>query len=417
MFGQSKTTTYEYYDYISSEEGNRTYGELKSIQYPGMNIKQVYSYDALRRVEDVNLKDGETQTNLISYTYSTDIYERLLSMKYGNQVVTDYTYDDTYGRVKTIDTKSGGDTIFHHEYKYDILGNRDELQWQIADNPLRTTRYEYDSSYQLTKVSYDDDSIFMYKYDNNGNRTFFKGPYNDVTYAYDKYDRIVSTQEGNLFTYYTHDDRGNIIKKEATMFNNTEKTTQYEVDMKNQLRKLIINNETKAIYDYDESGQRIRQRKVLYQKSYFEPLYVREGDLEDITEFMDELYWYGGGSEVLIDTDASENIKETYLMAGNQKIAKIDKNGEINYFHTDVLGSIVATTDDEGKLVEANTYGPFGNLEFSEKQDSTNRYMYTGQETDSWDGLQYYGARWYDSELGRFISEDPAAFKQIYILS
>jgi RHS repeat-associated protein len=35
--------------------------------------------------------------------------------------------------------------------------------------------------------------------------------------------------------------------------------------------------------------------------------------------------------------------------------------------------------------------------------------MYTGQEQDEFGGLIYYNARWYDPEVGRFISEDPAA--------
>jgi RHS repeat-associated protein len=40
---------------------------------------------------------------------------------------------------------------------------------------------------------------------------------------------------------------------------------------------------------------------------------------------------------------------------------------------------------------------------------SDNRYTYTGQEQDEFGGLIYYNARWYDAEVGRFISEDPAA--------
>jgi RHS repeat-associated protein len=58
--------------------------------------------------------------------------------------------------------------------------------------------------------------------------------------------------------------------------------------------------------------------------------------------------------------------------------------------------------------------GPFGEAEFSYKgkfykdYGFDNRYGYTGQEQDTPGGLMYYGARWYDSEIGRFISEDPA---------
>jgi RHS repeat-associated protein len=39
------------------------------------------------------------------------------------------------------------------------------------------------------------------------------------------------------------------------------------------------------------------------------------------------------------------------------------------------------------------------------------RYGYTGRERDEFTGLQYNRARWYDPNLGRFISEDPIGFR------
>jgi len=40
------------------------------------------------------------------------------------------------------------------------------------------------------------------------------------------------------------------------------------------------------------------------------------------------------------------------------------------------------------------------------------RYTYTGKEQDDSTGLYYYGARYYDSSLGRFISGDPVSGNQ-----
>lgn len=39
------------------------------------------------------------------------------------------------------------------------------------------------------------------------------------------------------------------------------------------------------------------------------------------------------------------------------------------------------------------------------------RYAYIGREFDDFSGLHYYRARWYDGNLGRFISEDPIGFE------
>jgi RHS repeat-associated protein len=125
-------------------------------------------------------------------------------------------------------------------------------------------------------------------------------------------------------------------------------------------------------------------------------------------------------------------------MSNGQKVASVryplEKNRnklseKINFYHNDVLGSVTAITDEAGKVVEASIYGPFGETEFSYKAtlhkvipekraellvdpflySSDNRYTYTGQEQDEFGGLIYYNARWYDAEVGRFISEDPAA--------
>ena len=57
-------------------------------------------------------------------------------------------------------------------------------------------------------------------------------------------------------------------------------------------------------------------------------------------------------------------------------------------------------------MVEQIDYDSFGNTEGS----SFTRYTYTGREFDSDTGLYYYRARWYDPQVGRFISEDPIGF-------
>jgi RHS repeat-associated protein len=79
----------------------------------------------------------------------------------------------------------------------------------------------------------------------------------------------------------------------------------------------------------------------------------------------------------------------------------------VSYFLTDHLGSTSALTDGSGNLIEQISYDSFGNHIAS----SRTRYTYTGREVDSDTGLYYYRARWYDAQLGRFISEDPIRFR------
>ncbi len=75
-------------------------------------------------------------------------------------------------------------------------------------------------------------------------------------------------------------------------------------------------------------------------------------------------------------------------------------------FNADHLGSTAALSDAAGNVVEQESYDSFGNSAGSART----RYGYTGRERDPDTGMLYYRARFYDSEVGRFIGEDPIGF-------
>ena len=60
-------------------------------------------------------------------------------------------------------------------------------------------------------------------------------------------------------------------------------------------------------------------------------------------------------------------------------------------------------------LANTDVYDSFGNLA-SSTGTATNPYQYTGRDYDQETGLRYYRARYYDSTMGHFISEDPIGF-------
>lgn len=78
----------------------------------------------------------------------------------------------------------------------------------------------------------------------------------------------------------------------------------------------------------------------------------------------------------------------------------------------DHLGSGAAVIDrDTGELVERTTQQAYGTLESDYRparwQGLREAYQFTGKEADSAVGLTYFGARYYNASLGRFISPDP----------
>ena len=70
------------------------------------------------------------------------------------------------------------------------------------------------------------------------------------------------------------------------------------------------------------------------------------------------------------------------------------------------LGSVTSLSNSAGVLANTYTYDSFGKLTAS-TGTIVNPFQYTAREFDQETGAYYYRARYYDQNLGRFISEDP----------
>ncbi len=90
-------------------------------------------------------------------------------------------------------------------------------------------------------------------------------------------------------------------------------------------------------------------------------------------------------------------------------------NQIVTYMHTDALGSIVASSssadpvDQSAEFIYKEQYTPFGKRRLNETASEQDSLFFTGKEEDS-TGLNYFGARYYDPEIGRFLSVDPVGF-------
>lgn len=85
------------------------------------------------------------------------------------------------------------------------------------------------------------------------------------------------------------------------------------------------------------------------------------------------------------------------------------------YYHGDHLGSFNMITDDAGAVYQHLEYFPYGETWVEEGGSSNNTpgYKFTGKELDLETGLYYYGARYYDPVLSRWISADPILGKYL----
>src|SRR5260370_32481455 len=79
-----------------------------------------------------------------------------------------------------------------------------------------------------------------------------------------------------------------------------------------------------------------------------------------------------------------------------------------NMFRTDALGSVIETISaaPNSAAVQGNqAYGPYGSSRYQQGSMGTTK-GFTGQYNDTVTGLDYYGARYYDPVVGRFLSAD-----------
>jgi RHS repeat-associated protein len=121
-----------------------------------------------------------------------------------------------------------------------------------------------------------------------------------------------------------------------------------------------------------------------------------------------KLYWYGLSADALVETDASGSNPTEYIFFGGKRIARRDPGGAVYYFFADHLGSARIVTNATGTIVEESDYYPFGGERVVVNNDP-NPYKFTGKERDTESNLDYFGARYYASTLGRFTSVDPLA--------
>ena len=144
-----------------------------------------------------------------------------------------------------------------------------------------------------------------------------------------------------------------------------------------------------ASYTYDGDGQRITRSTAAGQT-----IYVRDPQGEVIAE-------YSGTTGALL---------AEYVYLDGQRVCRINLNSQgaetgRAYYHADMLGTPVAETNESGQLLVRSEYYPFGDE--VKPGSATDPHKFTGKELDDESGLYYFGARYYDAHLGRFVSVDP----------
>ena len=328
----------------------------------GATTNATYIYDVVNRLTKIT----DSANLAVSYVY--DVTSKLTSKTLPNGVAATYTYDGLDRLTRLKDAK-GNTVIADNQYSYNNAGD-------ITQNIDRsgTHAYDYDAVDRLISATYTGTPNESYAYEGVGNRT---SSHRSATYGYQPFNRLVNTATAS----YIYNNNGNMISK-----SDASGTTQFAWDFENRLTQVVTPASGSVTYKYDALGRRIQRTPSSGISTNF--IYDDQDVVKDINSD-------GTTVEYLNGPGVDNKIRQ-----------KGSSTSTTYYFSQDHLGSTTALTGTTGKLVERITYDGYGNSAGSTRT----RYGYTGRERDQLMGLLYYRARFYDPQLGRFMSEDPIGF-------
>jgi RHS repeat-associated protein len=388
------------------------YGNLANMTYPSGEVINYANLDEWGRLNSI-----PGYINNIDYNLAGN----LSFFEFANGIDTRFTHDKLF-RVIEMKTQYGGignftpvsgNFYFHQKYAYDRnsnietihdayydygggiggrfkgIGGQSKPQWKYYLNK----EFSYDDLNQLATANYynkDNANIFSesYSYSPEGN-ILSKG---GVSYTY--YDgtnklRNVSDRTAD----FIYDEAGNVIRMNSEDDRQLILTYGHE----NLLRKVEIPSiDRTEEYLYNADGQRVTTLISHTGRSSIKH------------------YVLGQGQKIISEISDSQ-ITYDFIYANGKKIAQINKanNDRVELFHLDHLGSTRGISLSNGSELMRADYTPFGQ-DFVLSGSGTD-YKYTGKERNNFTGLDYFGARFYDADLGRWLSVDPLASNRFYL--
>ena len=231
-----------------------------------------------------------------------------------------------------------------------------------------------------------------YTYDGMGNRTNEKILLrNEKSYDYTYYANSNRLKSNGRYTY-EYDPNGNLIKKTST---DGKEVWEYSYDLLNQLEQVKKNGTVVSSYIYDPNGFRVEK---IGSKGRIDYVPLLNGEVGYRKEF-------------------SANMEYSFIYVGGQHLARVNGiiggDGKKFYYANDHEGNGLVVTDEAGNKVVERDFTPFGQridqAGHEGKFPDETEDGFTGKDWDEDIGLYYFNARWYDPEVGRFISEDSVA--------
>ncbi len=348
-------------------------GGKRSSMTDQRGYKLMYDYDGVGRLRSITNSDN---ARVVFYEY--DAAGRPARKTLANGVYTAYAYDAA-GRTLTLtNSMPNGSVVSFFNYTYDERGRR--IGMATIDGQWA---HEYDDLGQLThavlisvnpQVASQD---LSYLYDALGNRlhTLLNGLPRDWTA--NNLNQYIAAGA----TDYIFDLDGNLVQANGGQENMT-----FTYDFENRL--VGIKEETNSWqYAYDALGNRATT--------------IQNGG---ITRFLIDP---SGLGNAVGEYDAAGNLTAGYDY-GLSLVARRDSDNHLAGYAFDVGGNVQALVAGNGSLANSYTYEPFG-AAIRVTETIPNPFQFVGQfgVTHEQKSVNFMRARFFNSNLGRFISMDP----------
>lgn len=381
MVDVTGTTTWTYNDadevtQIAQPNGTISYewrdnGQPKKRTEPG-SITVTFGYDSYGRPTTTTRADSSwNDTTTIAY----DSYGRPLTKTLDNTTKEHYEYDSLSRLNKVMVKNSAGTTTLRSQnWVYDGVGNMTSRTIEGV-----TTTYSYDNIHQLITESRSG-SLLEYTYDANGNRlskTLNSGTPSTYTYADD--DRLLTTPHGTI----TYDAAGR-----PTAYPISSTVTRYfSWDYDDRL--LGYSNTSGGTYveahKYNGAGARVEfSSGGSTRKDLRTGIGVTAPVVSSAVGGSTTVSYLPGIAEKRGSTKSYQHSGLKNVDAQSNASAAISATREY-----DAFGGVITGAGTSGTF-----NGPFGHAgDFGYQSEGS--------------GLQLLGHRWYDPEVGRFLTRDP----------
>lgn len=391
-------------------------GKLKTIKNGNDEIIESSDYDGLERltkhtfngnvratvynnfgqVAKETVRLGETSSDKLEYVYNyKENADRTLAGLTVGAFAESYEQDKN-GRNSKISQTFGGKTYtkrFGYYKQSDHATNRVNTIY-YATNGVTDGKitYTYDGMGNIISVNENGKQHYKYSYDKLNRLISEKDLYKneEICYTYDNKGNILTRNEkGTVIDYKYADGTDRLMKfgAESFVYDSMGNPTTYRnmtcVWGNGRQLKSITNGTDTAFYTYDEFGVRTKK----------------------INGGVTTNYVYENG-KLLREITGSEKIDFIYGAEG----AIGFRIGEANYiYRKNIFGDVTEIYDASGTLVGKYKYTAFGVCEITLDTNgiaTKNPIRYRGYYYDTETELYYLKSRYYDPELGRFMTID-----------